>query len=141
MLRLNKLTDYAVVLLAQMERAQSQCSSAVLAAATGISEPTVAKILKDLVKSGLVQSARGAQGGYALTRTGLEISVRQIIEAIDGPIALTECIEGSGRECGASNCAVRGNWGRVNGAIIDALEAVKLTDMMRPQTVQIKATG
>lgn len=134
MLRLNKLTDYAIVILTQMAaQPRLRHNAGALAGVTGLPETTVAKILKDLTKSSLIQSARGAQGGYSLTVPGEAITVRQIIEAIEGPIAIADCVDGQAATCCASDrCPIKGNWDRVNTAIIAALDGVKLTDMMRP---------
>jgi len=136
MLRLNKLTDYAVVILSHMARQNLHSSTSVLAAETGLNEPTVAKVLKDLIKSGLVASTRGANGGYTLNGDPKEISVRQVIEAIEGPIALADCVDGHATGCAVQVCGTRGNWDQVNTAMIAALENVKLIDMMlAPQKV------
>ena len=135
MLRLNKLTDYAVVVLTQMAaQPDRRVNTGALAAAIGLPETTVAKILKDMAKSGLVQSTRGAAGGYLLARPTREITVRAVIEAIDGPIAITDCVEGVTSACSAAaQCPVKGNWTKVNSAIIQALDAVTLADMMPQQ--------
>lgn len=130
MLRLNKLTDYAVVILSHMARNNLHTSTSVLAVETGINEPTVAKVLKDLVKSGLVTSTRGANGGYALQGDADTITVRNVIEAIEGPIALADCVDGHATGCAAQICGTRGNWDQVNTALITALDNVKLSDMM-----------
>lgn len=134
MLRLNKLTDYAIVLLTKMALTPEQrFNTPALSAETGIPEPTVAKILKDLCKSCLVQSYRGVQGGYMLGRLREEITVRAVIEAIEGPIAIADCIDGATGCCSAEmRCPVRGNWDKVNAVIIRALDDLTLVDMMRP---------
>lgn len=140
MLRLNKLTDYAIVILSQMAREQgARVSATTLSTTTGISEPTVAKILKDLGKAGLVTSVRGAQGGYVLDRPGHELTVRAVIEAVEGPIAITDCVEGKTSCCSAQHtCPSKGNWDKVNAAIITALDAVTLHDMMRPNDTSVQ---
>jgi FeS assembly SUF system regulator len=139
MFRLNKLTDYAVVILSHMARHNTQHSTSMLASETAVNEPTVAKVLKDLVKAGVVTSARGATGGYTLSGTPETITVRQIIEAIEGPIALADCVEGHATGCAVQVCGTRGNWDQVNAAIVTALNNVKLTDMMHaPEKVQEK---
>jgi len=132
MLRLSKLTDYAVVILARMAGQSGRANAAALAQATGLPEPTVAKILKDLTRSGLVQSARGATGGYVLAMPEQAITIRAVIEAIDGPIAIADCVEGAESKCVSACCQLRGNWNKVNEAITGALDALTLTDMMRP---------
>jgi len=130
MLRLSKLTDYAVVVLVRLSDDDEVQTSPSIAASTGIPEPTVAKVLKALASAGLVSSRRGARGGYRLERTLGEIPVSDVIAAIDGPVALAACVEGSGLECEAEpQCPVRGRWTRVNTAIHDALSSITLADM------------
>lgn len=141
MLRLNKLTDYAIVILGQMARIKdARLSATALAAATGINEPTVAKILKDLGKAGMVTSVRGAQGGYVLNQDARILTVHAVIEAIEGPTAIADCVEGVTACCAASHaCPSKGNWDAVNTAIIHALDQVTLHDMIRPQVEKTQA--
>ncbi len=132
MLRLSKLTDYAVVVLTRLgEAAPDSIETAPgIARCTGVPEPTVAKVLKALAQSGLVAATRGARGGYRLTGRLSDITVADIIAAIDGPIALTACVDGAAMNCEvACQCAVRGRWNLVNDAIRDALSAISLADM------------
>lgn len=130
MLRLSKLTDYAVVVLVRLSRGEAVQTSPGIAAATGVPEPTVAKMLKALAASGLVASQRGARGGYRLVKPLAVIPVSDVIAAIDGPIALTACVEGSATECEAQRlCPMRGRWDPVNDAIQNALAAITLADM------------
>lgn len=132
MLRLSRLTDYAVVTLSAMARQQGcVLSSAALAEQSGVPEPTVAKILKLLAKDGLVASVRGAAGGYRLDTPATAISIGAVVTAVEGPISLTACVEGSTQECGmSSGCALRGKWDPVNDAIRGALEQVSVADVM-----------
>lgn len=136
MLRLSKLTDYATVILSFMAKDETHVHAAMeIAAATGIALPTVSKILKSLVKAGVLISTRGAKGGYALARVPEKISVATVISALEGPIALTECsISHQGCEQ-ASGCDIRGNWSLINRTIHNALESVTLADMIRPTVV------
>ncbi len=130
MLRLSKLTDYAVVVLVRLSQGTPCQTSPGIAAATGVPEPTVAKVLKALAGSGLVTSQRGARGGYRLAQPLAHISVADVVTAIDGPIALTACVEGSGTGCEAECCCpVRGRWDLVNLAVRAALSAITLADM------------
>ena len=131
MFRLNRLTDYAVVVMTQMTRKPDDVHTAPqIAGNTGIPLPTVAKLLNALARESLVESHRGAAGGYTLGRPAHEVSMAQIIQAIEGPIALTACVEGSGNSCDVEClCPMRGNWERVNRAIHDALSEVTLADM------------
>jgi FeS assembly SUF system regulator len=132
MLRLSKLTDYAVVVLIRLEsdRVGLVQTSPGIAAATGVPEPTVAKVLKSLSSAGLVVSQRGARGGYRLAKPVSAISIADVIAAIDGPIALTACVEAAAAPCEVRGmCAVRGRWDLVNEAIEQALSAISLADM------------
>ncbi len=132
MLRLSKLTDYAVVVLVRLadEAGSAVQTTPGIAAATGIPEPTVAKVLKAMVGSGLVASQRGARGGYRLARSLAAMPICDVIEAIDGPIALTSCVEGGAGGCeAAALCPVHGRWDPVNDAIREALGAITLADM------------
>lgn len=135
MLRLSKLTDYAVVVLIRLGdclRAGEDCvqTSPGIAMATGVPEPTVAKVLKALASASLVTSQRGARGGYRLSRTLEAVTIADVIAAIDGPIALTACVDGGGGGCDVGNmCAVKGRWDLVNDAIREALTQISLAEM------------
>jgi FeS assembly SUF system regulator len=131
MLRLSKMTDYAVVILATLADAQGAFYNApTLSERTGLPVPTVQKLLKILTRAGLLSSHRGASGGYSLLRAANEISVRHIIEAIDGPIALTDCVDGGIGHCSVQSlCGRKRPWERVNEAIRIALSGVSLADM------------
>lgn len=132
MLRLSKLTDYAVVVLVRLsgEAGGAVQTTPGIAAATGVPEPTVAKVLKAMVGSGLVASQRGARGGYRLARPLSAMPIRDVIEAIDGPIALTSCVEGGVGGCeAAALCPVHGRWDVVNDAVREALASITLADM------------
>jgi FeS assembly SUF system regulator len=132
MLRLSKLTDYAVVVLVRLSAAEGVQTSPGIAAATGVPEPTVAKVLKTLANGGLVASQRGARGGYRLLRPLSAIPISDVIAAIDGPIALTACVEGSAVECESQSvCPMRGRWDPVNEAIQQALNNITLADMQQ----------
>ncbi len=133
MLRLSKLTDYAVVVLVRLESRGGVSTSPSLAQETGIPEPTVAKVLKALSAAGLVASQRGARGGYRLAAMLEQIPVERVITAIDGPIALAACVDGAVGGCEAQGlCPVRGRWDPVNAAIRAALTRITLAEM-RPQ--------
>jgi len=118
-----------VVVLVRLARDRSPVqTSPGISGATGIPEPTVAKVLKAMTSKGLVASLRGAHGGYRLTRTLAEIRVADVIEAIDGPIALTACVDGGDCESQCL-CPMRGRWDPVNAAIRGALGRITLEDM------------
>jgi len=130
MLRLSKLTDYAVVVLVRLDSGTQVQTSPGIAATTGIPEPTVAKVLKTLSGAALVTSQRGARGGYRLARPLEDIPVGEVIAAMDGPITLAACVDGSATECESlALCPVRGRWDPVNEAIQSALAAITLADM------------
>lgn len=135
MIKLGKLTDYAVVVMGQLakEGAEASRSAQYLAEKTGVSAPTVAKVLKRLTKGNFVVSVRGAAGGYKLSRAADQISLAEIITALDGPIALVSCVEGSTEDCKTQRtCPVKGNWNRVNTVITSALSGIKLAEMIAP---------
>lgn len=131
MMRLNRLTDYAIVLLARMaEKPDEVRTVPQLATQTVVQQPTVAKVLTALAKGGIVSSHRGVSGGYSLARRPADISVAEIITALEGPISLTACVEDADDECSVESlCAMSGNWNKVNTAIRNALEGVTLDDM------------
>jgi len=142
MLRLSKLTDYAVVVLIRLSHGEAVQTSPGIAAGIGVPEPTVAKVLKALAYAGLVSSQRGARGGYRLVRPLSGIPVAEVVAAIDGPITLTACVEGSGTGCEAEHlCPVRGRWDLVNDAVRQALGQITLADMDRsiPRAFQVPA--
>jgi FeS assembly SUF system regulator len=130
MLKLSRLTDYAVAALVRLSAAQGVETSPGIAASIGVPEPTVAKVLKALAGQGLVISTRGARGGYRLGRRLAEVSVAEVICAIDGPIALTSCVEGATGFCDSQPlCPVAGRWDPVNEAIRAALSKISLAEM------------
>lgn len=127
MLKLGKLTDYAVVLLVQLARESGACSAIELADKTGLPAPTVSKVLKKISGGKLVESVRGASGGYRMARGLSDIRVLDVIEAMEGPVALTSCVGGSCKT--ESKCSVRGKWSPVNDAVTAALSNITLADM------------
>jgi FeS assembly SUF system regulator len=129
MLRLSRLTDYAVAALVRLGRTANVETTPGIAAAIGLPEPTVAKVLKALTHAGLVVSTRGAHGGYRLAKPLVQIPVADVIVAIDGPIAITSCVDGALGCDSQSLCPVAGRWDPVNHAIRDALTSITLADM------------
>jgi FeS assembly SUF system regulator len=130
MLRLTKLTDYGILLLTHMATDESRLfASNELSNATRIPSPTVSKVLQSLLAAGLLESIRGARGGYRLARAAEAISIREIIDCFEGNIALTECnVDGS--ECDQlAFCATQNNWKRINEAVRGALDNITLKDM------------
>ena len=133
MLRVTKLTDYAsVVLTVLASDPASVLSASELAERAGLEVPTVAKLLKPLAQAGLVDGFRGANGGYRLARDAAEISLVEIVEAMEGPLGMTECSVHAG-QCGIEeSCGVRANWRRINDVVADALRGVSLAEMLAP---------
>ena len=133
MLRLSKLTDYGTVVLAQMAREPDRLHTAAeLATVLHLAVPTVSKLLKQFAKTGLVSSQRGAHGGYTLARPAEEITAVHIIDAIEGPVAITQCSMSHSR-CGIEAvCSIGHNWQRISLAIRDALRGVTLAQLARP---------
>ena len=132
MIRMNKLTDYGVVLLTTFAREPEHGISArELSTRTGIPQPTVVKLLKTLLKAGLLVSQRGTKGGYALAKLPEEVPVSAVIEALEGPLAITEC--GTPGTCEHEKvCPARPNWTAVNAVIHEALSRLTLAEMTRP---------
>ncbi len=130
MLRLSKLADYATVLMTAVATAPDRVHTGVeLAERTHSPAPTVAKLLKTLTRGGLLDSLRGAHGGYRLARSPERISVADVIGALEGPISVTDCATHGGGCTIERDCAARANWRLINSAIRQALEAVTLAQM------------
>ena len=134
MFKLNRMTDYAIVVLGVLAHRQGEVlATAQLAAFTGLNQPTVAKVARTLVAADLLHTQRGVHGGYRLARQAAMISLVQIVEAMEGPIAVNDCVEGAQDPCTVSNCCfVSRNWNRVNLAVRDALNDVSLEDLIDP---------
>jgi FeS assembly SUF system regulator len=130
MLRMSKLTDYGTMVLAQLAASDPGWTTAhQIADATHLGQPTVSKLLKALVRAGLVVSSRGVQGGYALARPAAAISAAAILDALEGPVAITECSSAGGCCDLESYCRVGSAWQRVNTSIRRALEDISLEDL------------
>jgi FeS assembly SUF system regulator len=128
MIRMSKLTDYAIVLLAHLSRSPDTVTAHELARRSRVPLPTVAKLCKELSRAGLVISHRGRHGGYALARPADQISVAQVVEALEGPIALTDCASSGREHCDIeADCLARASWDPVSRAIHGALEKLPLS--------------
>jgi FeS assembly SUF system regulator len=133
MLRVSKLTDYATVLMAALAELPAELASASdLAERARIELPTVSKLLKQLASAGLIESRRGVNGGYRLARPAAEISVLDIVTAIEGPIGMTECSVHEGLCSHEPRCLIQHNWRRISAAIGDALRGVTLDELRAP---------
>ena len=131
MLRVTKLTDYATVLLSALAEAPIRVHSAAdLAERSRLEATTVSKVLKPLTHAGLVSSFRGVSGGYRLARAPGQISLIEIVEAMEGRLGMTEC-SGEHSSCEHQpHCGVQGPWRRINDVIADALRGMSLAEML-----------
>lgn len=144
MIKIGRLTDYGIVLMSYMAAHRERAHNASeVAEEVHLPVPTVSKLLRELVRGGLLESQRGAKGGYALARDPSHISVAQIITALEGPIALTACSATElALDCEHEPlCPVRGHWTRINRAIRTALEGVTLAEMASPPGPSFMAAG
>lgn len=133
MLRMSKLTDYGTVIMSHMARRPHEVHSvSAMAAAVGVAAPTTTKILKTLARNDLVQSRRGAKGGYILSRPPEQISVAEVIDAMEGPLGMTECGAVAGLCAKEASCPLRENWQRLNQVIRHTLDQVSLAEMSGP---------
>jgi FeS assembly SUF system regulator len=135
MVRLDKLTDYGLLLLVCIARSGNSAlrTARDLAAESGLPQPTVSRLLQDLLKGGLLVSQRGIKGGYSLAKTPSEISIAEVVTALEGPIALTVCSSVEAGTCDLEeHCAIRGNQQVINRAVRLVLEQVTLADLIQP---------
>ncbi len=133
-MRLTHLADYAVVLMTAAARrdAGARLSATELAGETGVPLPTAQKLMGQLAGAGLLSSARGAGGGFALARPVGDISLADIVEAVEGPIALTMCSDGVNHDCVLdAHCRLRPHMGIVGAKVRGALGAVRLQELAR----------
>ena len=132
-MRLSSLADYAVVMMSAAARhcgGLARLNATVLAEETGVPLPTAQKLVSRLSAAGLLESARGTGGGFRLSRPPASISLADIIEAVEGPIALTPCVDGAAQDCCLDqNCKVKPHWNVVNGAVRGALANVSLASL------------
>jgi len=139
MLRISKMTDYAIMVMVELNASRGEVLNAqALAERCRLELPTVSKVLKMLVRMDLVESFRGANGGYCLEREASDISVAEIIAAIEGPIAMTECSVEEGLCAQEASCGLRGNWQRISIAVARAMEDVSLAEMAQPVKADVR---
>jgi FeS assembly SUF system regulator len=131
--RLSSLADYAVVMMSAAARhcgATCRLNATTLAEETGLPLPTVQKLVSKLSSAGLLESARGTGGGFRLARPAAAITLADIVEAVEGPIALTACVDGGKHDCCVEEtCRVKPHWNVVNGAVKGALAGVSLASL------------
>ncbi len=137
MLRVTKLTDYATVVLSTLAEVPDRVNNATeIADRAHLELPTVSKLLKTLAQAGLVQSFRGSAGGYRLSKPASQISLIEIVEAIEGPLGMTEC-SGEHSSCEhETHCGVRSKWLRINDVVANALRDVSLAEMMPASSIK-----
>jgi FeS assembly SUF system regulator len=131
-MRLSSLADYAVVMMSAAARhgCGARLSATLLSEETHVPLPTAQKVMQKLAGAGLLSSLRGTGGGFKLTRPASCISLADIIEAVEGPIAMTTCVDDARDDCALDqHCAVKPHWGVVNGAVRGALASVSLTTL------------
>ena len=132
-MRLSSLADYAVVMMSAAARhcgGVARLNATSLAEETGLPLPTVQKLVSRLSAAGLIESARGTGGGFRLSRPAAAISLADIVEAIEGPIAMTSCVDGGRHDCCIEeDCRVKPHWNVVNGAVRGALAGVSLASL------------
>jgi FeS assembly SUF system regulator len=130
-IRLSKLADYGIVIATHLARhPDRQQTAGDVAVATAVPAAMTSKVLKLLTRADLLVSHRGAQGGYSLARPAVAVSVAEVVEALDGPIAITTCTEPTPGDCSIlSLCPARANWERINHAIRESLSEVSLAEM------------
>jgi len=136
MFRISRLTDYGTMLLVYLaQHGDRLCSASDVALATHVAQPTVQKLLKVLAKTGLVDSVRGAEGGYRLARTPDSINAAEILDALEGPVAITECSTIESHCELEPMCQVGDAWQKINKAIRLALTEITLADLGHPPRV------
>ena len=138
-MRLSSMADYAVVTMCAAARhcGSARVSASELAEETGLPAPTVQKLVSLLSRAGLLRSVRGAGGGLQLARPAAAITLADIVEAVEGPIALTACVEHGRHDCGLEACcSVRPHWGVVNETMRGALAGVPLTQLAQPRVAE-----
>jgi FeS assembly SUF system regulator len=137
MLRIGKLTDYAMLILAELAtRPETVLSATSIAEVLQLPAPTVSKILKILADAEMVTSLRGAEGGYRLAREAKSISVADVITAMEGDLALTECCEKSDLCSINSVCNMSGNWRKINKMVHALLAKLSIIDMKEPINIK-----
>lgn len=133
MLKLNKMSDYAVVIISHFNTIPNRNLNVnQVAKATGLPAPTVGKILHRLSEKGLVNAVRGRFGGYKLNRIPSDVTLRELLETFEGPLTLTDCLDqgDSGRCELVSHCALARRWSLVSNAISDVLKEITVADLL-----------
>jgi len=137
MLKINKMTDYAILVLGLLhQRRDEHLNANDMAGYLQLNRTTIAKVIKALSHAQLVETSRGVNGGCHLAIDVSNITVSAVVEAIEGPIALTACVEGADEACAVkTGCFLSGHWNHVNDAIKSALQSVTLADLFEPEAI------
>jgi FeS assembly SUF system regulator len=140
MIKVSKMADYGMVLLTSLARKQDQMYAASdLSKATGLPLPMVSKVLKRLSKEGILTSTRGVNGGYSLSRKPEEITTAEIVSALDGPIAITRCLDKLEENCCVINsCGIKSHWELINDRIVASLDTISLADLVLGVATDVK---
>jgi FeS assembly SUF system regulator len=133
MIILSKLADYGVIIATHLAETPAQVNAVHLAAETRLPQATVAKVLKSLARAGIVSAVRGATGGYRLARPAQDITVAEVVAAIDGALALTQCTSSIGPCERHDFCPTQPHWHRINQAVERALEGITIGEMVGPR--------
>ena len=130
MLRITKIADYGFILLVHMASRDQEAlyNAKDLSASIGIPLPTVSKVLKILTQGGILKSHQGSKGGYSLARPAIQITAAEIVEAVEGPVAITDCSSIDGCE---RNCQVSPSWQKVNSVVVRTLQDLTLAEMAK----------
>lgn len=138
MLRVSKFTDYGVLILnAMADVGAIKLSADELSQSTGLSIATVRKVMKTLVDNGFVTAQRGAKGGYRLALSAAQTRMLDIVEAFEGPIAITDCVS-EGHDCEIEQCTLSNQWGSINNWLVEFLACISLQDLRDPERQQQK---
>jgi len=141
MIRMSRLTDYGIVLLAHLARSGGTLTAQELSARSHVPQPTVSKLCKELSRAGIVLSTRGRHGGYGLARAADAISVAEIVEALEGPIGFTDCSTPGQPTCGiAQDCPAKAGWDPVTRAVHGALSELSLSTLAVSDLTPFRAT-
>ncbi len=137
MLKIGKLTDYAMLIMSELAKTPEVTLSATfLAEALHLTSPTVSKVLKMLSEGDLVESVRGAEGGYYLARAARQITLIDIITAMEGELAMMDCCQRNRRCAIESLCTMRENWQRINKIVQTMLAKLTIVDMLEPMSMK-----
>ncbi len=139
MLKISKLADYGTIIASFLAKSPGErFSASLIAEQTHIPAPTVSKVLKRLSQHNLVTSVQGANGGYYLTRAADAISLVELVAAIDGSPALTECSQSNNCCTQDAHCSLRSNWQFINNLVLDVLRDITLADMLKPLALPLR---